>query len=86
MEPSTTLAGAKIRRWREAQGLSAEALGERIDPERIIPAQTVYNWETRGKVARPRLQKLLADKGVCSAADWLEPADEVEPLLATGTG
>ena len=37
-------------------------------------AQTVYNWEARGKVARPAAQKRLAELGICMPSDWLEPA------------
>lgn len=94
----TTLAGAKIRRWREAHRLTLQAFGEQLDPKRIVPTTTIYNWETLGKVARPRLQRIMQDKGICEAGDWLkacpagptaallEDTAEPEPALATGTG
>lgn len=69
-------AGEKIRAYRQEHGLSAEELGKRIDPPRTIPAQSIYNWETRGKVARPPLQRRLNLLGICAPADWLEPAKE----------
>lgn len=76
MQQPAHLAGQKIRAWREAHGLTAEALGERLDPARVVSAWTIYNWERLGKVARPKLQLRLADMGICSAADWLAPAVE----------
>lgn len=69
-------AGAKIRAFRSEHGLSAEELGKRINPPGQIPAQTVYNWEARGKVARPALQRKLAELDICEASDWLVPAEE----------
>ncbi|MEO9658210.1 hypothetical protein [Qipengyuania citrea] len=56
--------------------MSAEELGKRLDPPRTIPAQSIYNWETRGKVARAPLQRRLNLLGICAPADWLEPAKE----------
>ena len=73
-------AGQKIRRWRERHGLSAEALGERLRrpgaPGLPVPAHTIYNWEARGKIARAGHQLRLAELGICTAADWLEPASD----------
>lgn len=76
MQQPAHLAGQKIRQWRDAHGLSAEQLGERLDPARIVPAWTIYNWERLGKVARPNLQRRLAELGICEAGDWLAPAVE----------
>ena len=70
------LAGYKIRAWRDAHNppLSAEEFGIRFgDP---WPSRTVYGWESKGKVARPPVQRRLADLGICSPEDWLEPAPE----------
>lgn len=70
------LAGYKIRAWREAHKppLSAEEFGIRFgDP---WPSRTVYGWESKGKVARPPVQRRLADLGICAPEDWLEPAPE----------
>lgn len=74
--PPQHRAGEKIRAFRNENGLSAEELGKRIAPPQRIPAQTVYNWETRGKVARPHLQRRLNELGICEPADWLAPARE----------
>ena len=69
-------AGYKIRAWRDAHNppLSAEEFGIQFgDP---WPSRTVYGWESKGKVARPPVQRRLADLGICSPEDWLEPAPE----------
>ena len=68
------LAGYRIRQWREAHDppLSAEEFGLRYgDP---WPSRTVYGWEAKGKIARAPVQKRLAQLGICSPEDWLEPA------------
>jgi NAD+ synthase (glutamine-hydrolysing) len=72
--PNQHLAGAKIRVWRKAGGLSAEALGARLDPAHPVPKTTIHNWEKRGKIARAAHQRRLAELGACEAADWLLPA------------
>ena len=74
--PGLHRAGEKIRAFRSEHGLSAEELGKRINPPCLIPAQTIYNWEKRGKVARPWLQRKLNELGICDPADWLAPAKE----------
>lgn len=79
------LAGHKIRLWREAHGppLSAEEFGARYCDRdgKPWPSRTVYGWEARGKVARPKVQKRLAELGICEPADWLEPAPDTQPPL-----
>lgn len=72
----TTLAGLKIRNWRADHDppLSAEAFGKLYGAPSAWKGQTVYNWESKGKVARPTVQKRLAELGICEPADWLEPA------------
>ncbi|OZA93461.1 MAG: NAD(+) synthase, partial [Erythrobacter sp. 34-65-8] len=69
-------AGEKIRIWREAHRppLSAEEFGARYGAPEPWPSRTVYGWEAKGKIARPGVQKRLAELGVCQPADWLEPA------------
>ena len=70
------LAGLKIRQWRESRNppLSAEEFGEKFgDP---WPSRTVYGWEAKGKIARAPVQKRLAEMGICSLEDWLEPAPQ----------
>lgn len=69
-------AGEKIRAFRADHGLSAEELGKRINPPCTIPAQTIYNWEKRGKVARPWLQRKLNELGICAPGDWLVTIEE----------
>ncbi len=72
------LAGHKIRLWREAHDppLSAEEFGAQYcDPGgKPWPSRTVYGWEAKGKVARPMVQKRLAELGICDPGDWLEEA------------
>ena len=68
------LAGHKIRLWREAHDppLSAEEFGARYGDTQPWPSRTVYGWEAKGKVARPKVQKRLSQLGICEPADWLE--------------
>ena len=70
-------AGSKIRAWREAHEppLSAGEFGERYGTPEPWPSRTVYGWEAKGKIARPQVQKRLAELGICQPADWLEPVD-----------
>jgi len=88
-------AGRLIREWRLAHDppLSAEEFGERYGRPGPWRGQTVYNWEARGKIARPAAQRRLAELGICRPSDWLEPADaglggrrQAEALPASGTG
>ncbi len=73
----THLAGHKIRAWREAHDppLSAQEFGALFGDNgaKGWPSRTVYGWEAKGKVARPKVQKRLAELGICQPADWLEP-------------
>ena len=57
------LAGEKIRTWREAHDppLSAEEFGARYGAPEPWPSRTVYGWEAKGKIARPGVQKRLAE-------------------------
>ncbi len=70
-------AGKLIREWRQAHDppLSAEEFGARYGAPKPWRGQTVYNWEARGKIARPAVQKRLAELGICRPSDWLEAAD-----------
>ncbi len=78
------LAGHKIRQWREAHDppLSAEEFGAQFcDPDaKAWPSRTVYGWEAKGKVARPKVQKRLAELGICQPSDWIDnaPPDAAE--------
>lgn len=71
-------AGKKIRAWREAHKppLSAEEFGEKYGAPNPWPSRTVYGWERRGKVARSAIQKRLAELGICTIDDWLQPTDQ----------
>ncbi len=72
-------AGQKLRLWRDAHDppLTAGEFGEMFGVPRAWPSRTVYGWEVKGRIARPAVQKRLANLGICSAQDWLESA--VEP-------
>jgi len=85
------LAGHKIRQWREAHDppLSAEEFGAQYgDPqgkaqEKGWPSRTVYGWEAKGKVARPKVQKRLAELGICEPSDWIDNAPLPDASPAT---
>lgn len=66
---TTTLAGTKIRRFRETHSLSLDAFGERFG----VPKPTVAGWETEGKRARQKAANRLAEAGVVEHADWFQP-------------
>ena len=65
-------AGSKIKSWRLAQKppLSAEQFASRFG----FKTQTVFGWETKGRIARADAQRKLASLGICEPADWIEPA------------
>jgi NAD+ synthase (glutamine-hydrolysing) len=66
-------AGEKIRAWREAHDppLSAGEFGQLYGEPAPWPSRTVYGWETKGKIARPAVQRRLAQLGICEPEDWL---------------
>ena len=66
------LAGQKLKAWRLAQQppLSAEEFAARHG----FKTQTVFGWESKGRVARADAQRKLAQLGICQPADWIEPA------------
>jgi NAD+ synthase (glutamine-hydrolysing) len=70
------LAGELIRAWRlsHTPPMSAEQLGALLGGDKALPAHTIYNWERRGKIARPALQRRFVELGICAPADWIEPA------------
>lgn len=70
----TTLAGRKIRRYREAQTpkLSRQMFGDRFD----TPFSTVQGWEEGGKVPRdPGMMRRICASGIVEHADWFTPAE-----------
>lgn len=69
----TTLAGRKIRRYREAQTpkLTRHEFGERVG----VPFSTVQGWEEDGKIPRTATLARLVATGVVAHADFFAPAD-----------
>ncbi|RYD92614.1 MAG: 3-deoxy-7-phosphoheptulonate synthase class II, partial [Sphingomonadales bacterium] len=62
----TTLAGIKIRRFREERSLSRAAFGAWYD----TPGSTVQGWEEDGKRANAQVVNLIAANGIAHHADW----------------
>ena len=65
-------AGRKLKAWRLAQRppLSAADFAARHG----FKTQTVFGWESKGRIARAAAQRILADSGICTPADWITPA------------
>lgn len=55
--------------------MNAAEFGAHFGGARPWPSRTVYGWETKGKIARPAVQKVLAEAGICDPSEWLAPAD-----------
>jgi NAD+ synthase (glutamine-hydrolysing) len=86
-------AGKLIREWRLAHDppLSAEEFGARYGEPASWRGQTIYNWEARGKIARPAAQRRLAQLGICRPSDWIEraaddAAETRDPVIALASG
>ena len=62
----TTLAGQKIRRFREERGLTRAAFGAWYN----TPGSTVQGWEEDGKRANAQIVNLIAGNGIAHHADW----------------
>jgi len=62
----TTLAGAKIRKFREERSLTRAAFGAWYD----TPGSTVQGWEEEGKRASSVIVNQIAANGIASHADW----------------
>ncbi|WP_066794937.1 class II 3-deoxy-7-phosphoheptulonate synthase [Sphingomonas soli] len=62
----TTLAGIKIRRFREERALSRAAFGAWYD----TPGSTVQGWEEDGKRANAQVVNQIAANGIAHHADW----------------
>ena len=68
-------AGQKLRAWRLRQTppISVEQFAERHG----FKAQTVFGWESKGRIARKDAQRTLSNLGIAEPADWIsEVADE----------
>ena len=62
----TTLAGSKIRRFREERSLSRAAFGAWFD----TPGSTVQGWEEEGKRANAAVVNQIAANGIAHHQDW----------------
>jgi 3-deoxy-7-phosphoheptulonate synthase len=62
----TTLAGTKIRRFREERSLTRAAFGAWYD----TPGSTVQGWEKDGKRANAKVMNQIAANGIADHADW----------------
>src|SRR3954462_7395038 len=62
----STLAGTKIRRFREERSLSRAAFGAWYD----TPGSTVQGWEEDGKRANAQVVNQIAANGIAHHADW----------------
>jgi 3-deoxy-7-phosphoheptulonate synthase len=70
----TTLAGTKIRRFREERSLSRAAFGAWFD----TPGSTVQGWEEDGKRASPGVLNQIAANGIAHHQDWYVPVRNLE--------
>ncbi len=70
-------AGHLIRQWRKSHkpSLSAEEFGQQYGAPKPWSAQTIYGWESEGKIARQEAQKRLAELDICQPRHWLQAAD-----------
>ena len=75
----TTLAGSKIRRFREDRALSRAAFGVWYD----APGSTVQGWEEDGKRANPKIVNQIAANGIAGHADWFVNMAEAENDMAS---
>ena len=62
----STLAGSKIRRFREERALSRAAFGAWFN----TPGSTVQGWEEEGKRASSAVANQIAANGIAHHADW----------------
>lgn len=66
----TTLAGDKIRKHREAEGLTRAAFGALFG----VPGSTIQGWEEEEKrPGKSIIVNQLAAQGIASHADWYLP-------------
>jgi DNA-binding transcriptional regulator YiaG len=77
---SSTLAGQKIERWRKAQvpaPMSRQSLADSLG----IEPTALQKYERRGTVPqRQNVVQLLAERGICQAADWFVSAPALNEL------
>lgn len=82
------VAGHKLKAWRLAQNppLSAADFGAKYG----FKTQTVFGWESKGRIPRAEAQRALAALGICQPADWITPhptplQDEVATMAKSET-
>ena len=63
---TTTLAGTKIRRFREERSLTRAAFGAWYE----TAGSTVQGWEEDGKRASAKVLNQIAANGIAHHADW----------------
>jgi len=73
----TTLAGTKIRRFREDRSLSRAAFGAWFD----TPGSTVQGWEEDGKRASAAVLNQIAANGIAHHQDWYVPIRNLEHAM-----
>jgi NAD+ synthase (glutamine-hydrolysing) len=64
-------AGQLLRAWRLRQNppISVEQFAQSFG----FKTQTVFGWESKGRIARADAQRTLAELGIAQPADWLAP-------------
>ena len=77
----TTLAGSKIRRFREERSLTRAAFGAWYD----TPGSTVQGWEEEGKRANAKVVNQIAANGIAHHADWYVHVSEAQDNLPKWT-
>ena len=77
----TTLAGSKIRKFREERSLTRAAFGAWYD----TPGSTVQGWEEEGKRASSVIVNQIAANGIATHADWyVHVRDQDKQLFPIG--
>ncbi|MBW4330806.1 3-deoxy-7-phosphoheptulonate synthase class II [Stakelama sp. CBK3Z-3] len=74
----TTLAGSKIRRFREERAITRAAFGAWFD----TPGSTVQGWEEHGKRASAKVVNQIAANGIAHHADWYVQLADAAPERA----
>ena len=67
-------AGNLLKAWRARQ--SPPLSVEQFAAQNGFKTQTVFGWESKGRIARPQAQRKLAELGICQPADWIAAAPE----------
>lgn len=65
----TTMAGIKIRSYRDDQALTRAEFGALVG----VAPETVAGWEVHGKRARPEAAERLMKRRIVEFADWYQP-------------